>query len=181
MGGRKARLLVMGEALVFLHARRLVEAGFEPIVVAHPADRASIALDGIASASNAKVVASTEADQAGSLAVGVRALPPNAEVVLITPVDALPASEVTLRRMVCALEVGVLAVTPTYKGKRGHPVLVRRSVLDVYDEGRRPLCEVLASLGSHRVLLDTEDPHVITDLDDAESLLAATGMSPRFV
>ena len=169
LGGRKARLLVRGQPLWLLHVQELTAAGFNPIVVAHPDDETSMA-------GEAWVVVSTEPDQAGSLALGVSAI--TSDVVLITPVDALPASRATLDRLVKALGPEVDAVTPTYRGERGHPVLVRRAVLDVYGRSRPPLREVLA--GCRRVLVETDDPNVVTDLDDAARVLAATGEEPRF-
>lgn len=173
MGGRKARLLFMGQALVFQHVHALVAAGFHPLVVAHPDDRVGIERE-------SKVVVSSKHDQAGSLAVGVQALPHNVKLVLITPVDALPPRPETFQAIVAALKPGVLAVTPTYQGKRGHPVLVRRSVLDVYEQGHPPLREVLAALGPKRILVETDDPNVLSDLDDAERVVEATGALPRF-
>ena len=173
MGGRKARLMYEGVLLAVHHARRLRAWGFSPVVVAHPDDEASIE-------GEARVVVSTEPDQAGSLALGVHALRADTEVVLITPVDALPPSEATVDHMLAALSPSIEAVTPTFNGHGGHPVLVRRRVLDVYDRERPPLRDVLAALGEKRLLLETDDPNVVTDLDDPARVFAATGEEPRF-
>jgi CTP:molybdopterin cytidylyltransferase MocA len=173
VGGRKARLLVEGEMLIVHHVRRARSAGFAPLVVAHPDDRAEF--EGLA-----QVAVSTAPDQAGSLAVGVRALPADAEVVLVTPVDVLPASDGTLRGMLGVLTADVLAVTPICEGKGGHPVLVRRSVLDAYADAQPPLRDVLSALGARRVRWETDDRSVLGDLDDPQRVLEATGALPRF-
>jgi molybdenum cofactor cytidylyltransferase len=169
LGGRKARLLVRGETLATHHVRALRAAGFTAIVVVHPDDEESLSLF-------SRVVVSTEPDQAGSLALGIAAC--TSDVVLITPVDALPAARATLEQLIEALGPDVDAVTPTYQGQKGHPVLVRRALLDVYERQRPPLRDVLAA--SRRVLVETDDPNVLTDLDDAARVLAATGEEPRF-
>jgi CTP:molybdopterin cytidylyltransferase MocA len=169
LGGRKSRLVVDGEALVLRHVRRFSEVGARTVVVAHLDDVEW--LSGVSLA-----VLSREPQQSGSLAIGVRALPADAELVLITPVDALPASTKTIEALLSAF-----AATPNFQSKRGHPVAVRRSTLSAYGGlAPPPLRDWLAELGSARIEISVDDPNVVTDLDDAERVLAATGALPRF-
>lgn len=175
LGGRKSRLVVDGEALVLRHVRRFSEVGARTVVVAHLDDVEW--LSGVSLA-----VLSREPQQSGSLAIGVRALPADAELVLITPVDALPASTRTIEALLSAFaSPDTLAATPNFQSKRGHPVAVRRSTLSAYGGlAPPPLRDWLADLGSARIEISVDDPNVVTDLDDAERVLAATGALPRF-
>ena len=177
LGGRKSRLIIEGEPLVLRHIKRFAEAGVRAVVVAHP-DDSELVVD-----PNVTVVISREAYQAGSLSIGVRALPNDVAHVLITPVDALPASVATLDSLNQALaSPNVIAATPVFQGRRGHPVAVRRSALGAYDGSSTPppLREMLAALGARRAEIVVEDPNVVTDLDDAAQVIAATGAPPRF-
>jgi CTP:molybdopterin cytidylyltransferase MocA len=175
--------VVEGVPLARLHAVRLRAAGFSPILVVRPEDARLFAEDGV-------VVISEEPDQAGSLARGASALSAersrsSAEelaLVLVTPVDALPPEPATLGALEAALAAEVDAVVPAFDGRRGHPVLLRRRVLDPYARGERPpLRDVLAELGDRRRIVEVRDPRVVTDLDDRERVTHATGAPPRFV
>ncbi len=175
LGGRKSRLVIDGEALVLRHVRRFADVGARTVVVAHPEDVELV--NGVALA-----VISHEPQQSGSLALGVRALPEDVETVLITPVDARPASIETIKALLSALaSPESIAATPVFQGKRGHPVAVRRSSLSAYASSELPpLRDWLDALGSARVQVSVDDSNVVTDLDDAARVLAATGAPPRF-
>jgi molybdenum cofactor cytidylyltransferase len=65
------------------------------------------------------------------------------------------------------LTAGVLAVAPAFEGRRGHPVLFSAPLLPALghaagDEGARA---VLAGLGERLVLLPTDSPGVLLDVD----------------
>lgn len=173
MGGRKARLLVGGVPLAALHRRRLFEAGATSVaVVLRPED---FDLD----VGAALRVASTEPDQAGSLARGLDGLEPaQGDAMVVVPVDTLPAKLQTIRTLVLALDRGVDAVVPTFGGRGGHPVVVRASV--ALAARGRPLREVLAALGERRTYVPVDDPAVTTDLDTPEAVLRALAAPPRF-
>lgn len=179
MGGRKARLLVPSagaeEPLAAAHARRLFEAGATRVVVVLRPEDAALPIG------SAIATTSTEPDQAGSLARGLDALAPSPEdVVVVTPVDALPAKVVTVRAIVGAFdERGAIdAIVPTFGGRGGHPVAARASVL-LASRGR-PLRDALSALGDRRARLAVDDPAVTTDLDTPEMLKAVLGGAPRF-
>lgn len=163
MGGPKARLLIGGETLSALHAQRLREAGCDEVVVVvgqHDAIDATIAI------SNAP-------DPAGSLAVGLRAV--DGDPVIVTPVDVIPAHVETIRALVRALE-GHDAATPRFRGRGGHPVIIRRAAIEI----GKPLNGVLERLGERRACIDVEDAAVVTDLDTPDDVVRATGSPPRF-
>jgi molybdenum cofactor cytidylyltransferase len=176
MGGPKARLVVDDAPLALRHWRRLREAGAKKIVVvARPED-----VDWLVGL-GAEASASTAPEPGGSLAVGVRALGERDGVVLITPVDTLPASVATIEALCARVAAGAQAATPVHGGRGGHPVVVRRAVLDAYRHGESPpLRDVLSSLGEGRARVAVDDEAVVTDLDAPEDLLRLTGARPRF-
>lgn len=172
MGGRKARLLVGGVPLAALHARRMIEAGAARVVVVTRPDDVGVAPEAIAATS-------TEPDPAGSLARALDALAPSPDdVVLVTPVDALPARADVLALLARAVTDRTLAATPTYEGRGGHPVAARASVL--LDARGRPLRDVLAALGDRRARVAVDDPSVLVDLDTPEAVRRALGVEPTF-
>lgn len=176
MGGPKARLIVDGEALALRHVRRAREAGCSRVlVVARPEELAWLEAAGV------EAVASSAPDQAGSLAVGVRALGTGSALVLITPVDALPVAVETIALLRSRLATGVDAVSPQHGGAGGHPVLVRASVLEAYRSGAAPpLRDVLSALGGRRVRVPVEDARAVVDLDTPAEVVRVTGAPPRF-
>ena len=177
MGGSKVRLLVGGTPLVFLHARRAREAGCTRVVaVVRPEDRAWVSRE-------METVVSTARDQAGSLALGVRAL--RDLLVLLIPVDTLPASLVTIAELAGALGADspdTLAASPVYEGRGGHPVLLRSGVLDPYrvEGATPPLHDVLRALAHRRVRVVVDDPVVASDLNTPDDLMALTRVTPSF-
>jgi molybdenum cofactor cytidylyltransferase len=175
MGGPKALLVVEGELLGRLHARRLREAGCVEVVFVTRAELVE------RFANDAVVVVSRAPDPAGSLAVGLGALAAHGgDVLVITPVDAWPARVETIARLVDAVRTGAEAATPRFAGRGGHPVVLRASALSTYAASPRPLRDVLAALGDGRVRVEVDDPAVATDLDTPADLMAAAGAGPRF-
>ena len=175
MGGPKALLLIDGEPLARAHARRLREAGCARVVIVTRAELVEKLAGG------ALVVASRAADPAGSLAVGLEALAPaEDELVVITPVDAWPVRIETIARLVEAVTAGAEAATPRHGGRGGHPVVARARALASYATAPRPLRDLLADLARARVRVDVDDPAIAIDLDTPEDLRALTGDAPRF-
>jgi CTP:molybdopterin cytidylyltransferase MocA len=180
MGGSKALLALDGEALVAVHAARLVEAGCRRVVAVVRAE----VLGTVGVVKKARLVASASSDQAGSLAVALREDrgPPD-EILVVAPVDSAPAGPQTIGRLVDEVAKGSLAATPRFETKSGHPIACRRSVLDPYrGQGPYPpLRDVLRSLGAKRAQVDVNDPRVAIDLDTPEDVVAFTGHPPRFL
>ena len=182
VGGPKALLLHRGEPLVLHHVRRLLEAGCTEIVVAARAGTiASVALpDG------ARYALSDAPDPSGSLAIALAAVGslPSNEIVLVTPVDLLPAEAPTIATLTRAIDAGALAASPVFEGHGGHPALLRASVL----EPRRELAtaptlhETLVFLGDSRSRVDVDDANVVASIDspaDAEIHLGAVRFYQR--
>jgi CTP:molybdopterin cytidylyltransferase MocA len=173
MGGPKALLVIDGELLARAHARRLREAGCAHVVIVTRAELAHrFEHDG-------QVAVSSAPDPAGSLAIGLRALAPSPEdIVVVTPVDAWPGRVETIALLVAAVRDGADAATPSRAGRGGHPVAVRARVLEA--DVPRPLRDALADLGPLRVRLEVDDPGVAIDLDTPDDVKRVTGAPPRF-
>lgn len=171
MGGRKARLLVGEVPLVVAHAARLREAGARSVLaVLRLEDEALVR-------GRARAVISAEPDQAGSLARGLEHVDGD-DIVIVTPVDVLPASVATIHALERAVAEGASAAVPIFHGKGGHPVAVRASALRA--GGQRPLREVLSALGAQCVRVPVEDEAVTTDLDVPADVERVLGGPVRF-
>jgi molybdenum cofactor cytidylyltransferase len=181
MGGPKALLMIDGEPLYLRHARRAREAGCGDVVLVTNREVAGV----LPSEPGVRVVLSDEDETSGSLARGCASLaasPACAGFVLITPVDAFPASVLTIQLLFQAIRDGAEAATPRFEGRGGHPVACRRDALLPYFGGRPfpTLRDRLAALGAGRVRVDVDDPSVTVDLDRPAQVLELTGFAPSF-
>jgi molybdenum cofactor cytidylyltransferase len=167
MGGPKALLLIDGQPLADLHAQHLptlivaapsVAVGVSPRSTIIPPDRPHAL------------------GPAGSIGAAVRsgALAPY-ESVVITPVDVLPAPRPRIDALLAALQSHDAA-----RSHRGHPVAVRRSILERhYRDGDPILRDLLDSLDCAR--LPPDEAGVLDDLDTPEDVVRITGSAPRFL
>jgi molybdenum cofactor cytidylyltransferase len=119
----------------------------DALFVVTPPDSAPIteALRGVA----AHFVTNTDRDagMSSSIRVGVAALPPDTEAVIIALGDQPLASEDVTRKLIAAWRAGESdIVIPVYTNARGHPVLFSRRCFDALraltgDEGARSVTE----------------------------------------
>lgn len=179
MGGNKARVMIGDEPLAVLHARRLREAGCSAVVLVTRPEVAPLFVQD----TRMRVAISTEAQQAGSLIVGLEAAAldgaPDA-IVVVTPVDALPARAETIEQLVAAVQAGVEAATPRHGARGGHPVVARARLLTAACADKLPLRDVLLALGVKRLRVDVDDPAIGSDLDTPADVVRLTGAPPRF-
>jgi CTP:molybdopterin cytidylyltransferase MocA len=176
MGGAKARLVVSGAPLANAHATRLREAGCDAVVMVVRVEDADVVPPGILTA------ISSAPEPAGSLLVGLKLVSAaGEEIVVVTPIDVVPVRADTIRALARELDrEGILAATPTSRGRGGHPVVLRRKVLDqLTPDGS--LRDVLSGLGALRVRMETDDPAILTDLDMPDDVIAHTGLPPTFI
>jgi CTP:molybdopterin cytidylyltransferase MocA len=132
----------------------------------------------------------SEADDAlgpaGSLAVAAARIG-DAEEVIVTPVDALPARADTVAQLLARLRSGEgdaapLAVRPRHKGRGGHPVVLRAAALARYLQPDPPILrDHLRSLGDRCVDEEVDDATVLIDLDTPGDVMRATGAPVRFL
>lgn len=180
MGGPKALLLWNDRPLASAHAAARREDCERTIVVT----RAHIAEALRRADPDLELVVSTEPDElgpAGSIAAAVRsgALSRHA-VVIVTPVDVMPASREVIEALAAATLRGE-AAKPIRGGRAGHPVACRRALLErEYGADAPPLRDVLGRLGDGCISVLVADPAVDGDLDTPEAWEAAVGTRPDF-
>ena len=180
MGGAKALLELEGATLVEHHVTRLLEIGCTSIAVVVRPETADVVQRLLCAQHEARVEAVTTSSPAESLAAGLRVLDAAGstphDVIIITPVDMLPAQAGTHRALLARLSGTALAVTPLYGKRGGHPVIARRALLTPYETvqpGTLPsLREVLAEAVDSRRRVEVDDPRVLGDLDTPSDVRA---------
>ena len=103
-----------------------------------------------------------------SLQTGIRALPSEAEAALFTLVDHPAVAEKTVELLIGEWEKAKpLVAIPRHGGRRGHPVIVRRSVLDeILALGPESSAkDVIRSHRAETLFVDVDDPGVLCDID----------------
>lgn len=178
MGGPKALLEQSGLSLLALHVERALSFGASRVgVIVTPEVSARVAPALLTRFSQLELLGARTADPSSSLALLLRQLTGTAQLTseqtfLITPVDVLPCSEATYRALQRALAPATLAATPTFRGRGGHPVLARGSLLAPYLEGShdtRPILrELLRASGPRRQRVEVPDATILSDLDTRE-------------
>jgi CTP:molybdopterin cytidylyltransferase MocA len=173
MGTPKATLAYRGRTFLETIVQTLGEAGIERIVVVLGQRAEEIQRQ--VKIEQAQIVINPDyrVGQTSSLQVGLRALlADKPEAVLLCLVDHPAVGTETVRRIVAASCQGVAPVViPTYRGRRGHPVLIGRQVFD-------ELLRLASDAGADSVVrryrpatqfVEVEDEGVVIDVDDPES------------
>jgi molybdenum cofactor cytidylyltransferase len=121
--------------------------------------------------------------RAGSLRVGAEAAPGETEIVVVLGVDQPRPSAVTERLLAAIRHNPAVPYVPTYKGRRGHPVVLPGKYLgelrevDEETQGLRALIEAYPPAE-----IDMDEPLVTADLntpEEYERWLAAGFTSPQ--
>lgn len=127
--------------------------------------------------------AADELGPAGSLACAVARLG-DAEKVIVTPVDAVPARRETVAALLARLDAdpNLLAARPTYHDRGGHPVVLRPEALARYREPNPPpLRDHLKALGPRCASEPVADAGVRIDLDRPADVVGVLRAMPRFL
>jgi CTP:molybdopterin cytidylyltransferase MocA len=205
MGVAKALLALDGKTLVERHVEQLVHHGCSPVIVLlrpEVAARLDAELEGWKP--DVHVVSAQTSSPSESLLAGAHALlglreraydherdsihaahdRQRGEGVLVVPVDMMPPASAIVHALRAALVPPLLAVTPSYRGRGGHPVLCRHEVLlrlarpGGSGAGAVPsLRDVLRALGARRARLELEEPSVLDDFDVPADLPGALHVS----
>lgn len=135
-------------------------------------------------------LADDELGPAGSLAVAAEYLfgqLSSEQIVLVSPVDCPPAKPAVVAAMYRELTAhpSAMAARPRCGLRRGHPVLLRSTVLQSYREPQPPpLRDVLRGLKSRVIDCDIDDDSVLASFNtvaEYQALTRAEGdASPRF-
>ena len=109
-----------------------------------------------------------ESEMVESVRIGLRTLTPSSSGVLIHLSDHPLVSVGTLRSIIqYHLEIPDKIIVPFYKGKRGHPSLFPKPVIDEVFEGRN-LRDIINRDSSRIRFLNIDDEGVILDMDTKE-------------
>ena len=107
-----------------------------------------------------------------SLRTGIASLPPDTAAAFVFLGDMPRVPHGVLTPMAAALANGALAVAPTFQGRRGNPVLLRRDLFPALlalkgDEGAR---RILQGLGERLAFVEAPDAGVLFDVDERADL-----------
>ncbi|HUN85137.1 MAG TPA: NTP transferase domain-containing protein [Terracidiphilus sp.] len=114
-----------------------------------------------------------------SVVAGVRALPERTRAAFVLPADVPMVRPATIRQIVNEVDAypEEMIVYPAFEGKRGHPPMIGRHILDeaARDESVGPLCAVLAAHEQSAIDVAVADEAIHRDMDtpaDFEALQA---------
>lgn len=174
MGSPKALLEIDGETFL----DRLINA-FVPhcapvvVVLGYHAD---VIAQGSRRAANVQFVFNPDAEQGqlSSLKCGLMALPAGCDAVMFTPVDYPWIKHSTVAALADCLRASdelTAIVVPTCEGRRGHPVTVRRELIDVFlSLPESAIARDVIHQNVHRTrYVEVDDPGILHDIDDRES------------
>lgn len=128
----------------------------------------------------ALVVVNAEWDQGqlSSIQAGIRSLPDNTEGMILCPVDHPLVSGNLVSQLIKQFDSsGKLIALPTFRSRRGHPVIFRASLYDELltapgDVGAR---QVVWAHAQDVIEVPTEEEGVVLNLNDPETLKRAMG------
>jgi len=180
MGSPKALLTLDGETFL----DRLIEAFHhcDPIVVVLGHDRDAV-LAGIRRPELARFVVNADYDrgQLSSLQCGLRALLPEVDAVVFTPVDHPNIDAATVGLLAAALDSGpALVAVPRYQGRHGHPVAFRSSLIPEFlalgPEGQAR--DVIHRHRPETRYVDVGHAGILDDIDDPAAYARLPGAEP---
>ena len=145
----------------------VLEPRVEPLVVVlgHHAEAIRQA---VPSGPRVVVNANYQAGMLTSLQTGIRELPPDTEAALFTLVDHPAVAEETVELLIGEWpKARPLIAIPRHGGRRGHPVIVNRQVLDeILALGPESSAkDVIRSHRDRTLFVDVDDPGVLYDID----------------
>jgi CTP:molybdopterin cytidylyltransferase MocA len=167
--GQPKQLLPLGNKPVIRHClANLVAAGIKDIVVVL-SQRESEILNSMKDLPVQIVFnENPESEMAESVRIGLRTLTDFSTGVLVHLSDHPLVSAKTLKSIVqCHLEIPDKIIIPQYKGKRGHPSLFPKPVIDEIFVGLT-LRDIIKRDSSRIKFLDVDDEGVILDMDTKE-------------
>ena len=145
----------------------VLEPRVEPLVVVlgHHAEAIRQA---VPSGPRVVVNANYQAGMLTSLQTGIRELPPDTEAALFTLVDHPAVAEETVELLIGEwAKARPLIAIPRHGGRRGHPVIVKRQVLDeILALGPESSAkDVIRSHRDRTLFVDVDDAGVLYDID----------------
>jgi molybdenum cofactor cytidylyltransferase len=170
MGRTKALLQYQGETFLSRSAR-LFQPFCDPVIVVLPPPGLECPGGVVCTVNPAP-----ERGMLTSLQCGLKALPESARFVFFTPVDlpAITAQTVSALRKAAGQAP---AIVPRYNGRRGHPVLISRELVEEFLELREPAAarDVMERHAGQVRYIDVDDPGIVTDIDEPADYARLTG------
>lgn len=174
-GGKKLLAPIGGEPLLDHTIRSLLEGGVtEVIVVVGTEARAELERD-VNAMNDPRVRPVENPDPSrgmfSSIQVGVATA--NGDALVVLPGDMPYVRAETVRAVIAKFRERPAIVSPRYKGKRGHPVVMPLSLRDeiAATAATANLHDVIHHHQDERVDLDVEDPGVGRDVDTRADLV----------
>jgi len=170
-------LLIFGkETVVDRVIRVCAEGGCDPVIVVLGSEEERIRAN--ASLAGAQVVSHPgfAAGRTSSLQAGLRALPAEAEAFLLFPVDhALVESGTIAALLEARAESGRAIVVPVHDGRKGHPIVCDRSLVDAFLAlpPDAPARQITGAYPARVHELPVDDSEVLRDLDTPSDYHAA--------
>ncbi|MBI1684844.1 nucleotidyltransferase family protein [Caulobacter hibisci] len=179
-GGGKLAADYRGRPLLDHALDAALDAPARTVTVAlRPGDAASLALVEARPDARLRPLAAPDADEGlgASLRTAILALPADADGAFVFLGDMPLIPRGLAARLAQALDAGAGIVAPVQAGRRGHPVLFARRWFDDLAalSGDRGAQGVLAKAGDDLVLVETDDPGVLFDVDLREDLVREPG------
>lgn len=168
MGRDKANLPYRGSTFLN-HLIGLLEPRVKPLVVVlgHNAELIRPTIDSRFPVTVA-VNPNFQQGMLSSLQAGIRALPADSEAALFTLVDLPGVTADTIERLLAAFDPGTQLLTiPRCDGRRGHPVIARRAVLEeivALPPNDSPK-SVIHARRAETVFVDVDDAEIFRDVD----------------
>lgn len=173
-GGRKLLALVGGEPLLDRTIRSLLEGGAsEVIVVVGTADRAALERD-VNAMNDARVRPVENPDPARGMFSSIQegVVTASGDALVVLPGDMPFVRPETVRLLIDRHRESAAIVSPRYRGKRGHPVVLPMSLRDEI-RTTPPSSNLHAVITKHadaRVDVDVDDPGIVRDVDTPADL-----------
>ncbi|MBJ6727392.1 nucleotidyltransferase family protein [Geomesophilobacter sediminis] len=180
--GTCKQLLPLGEETVLARClAALREGGIADIVVVVSPEGEAVAAEAARFAVRVVVNPDPEADMASSVRAGREALAAGAGSVAVALSDYPLVRGATVRSLVqAAREQKGRIILPLYAGRRGHPLLLPRPVLDELVPGRL-LRDLVRSDPARVAEVAVDDPGVLLDMDTPEDYRAMLAFAERTV
>ena len=107
--------------------------------------------------------------------IGFAYLKERCEQILLTPVDIPLFTMETVRKLMC---VGADVAIPTHGGRKGHPLLISRAIIDFAEtyDGPGGLAGVMRESGCQIQLIEVDDPGILMDADTPEDYERLLGL-----
>jgi molybdenum cofactor cytidylyltransferase len=173
-GGKKLLTPIEGEPLLDHTIRALLEGGVAEVIVVVGRDgRAELERD-VNSMLDPRVRPVENPDPSrgmfSSIQEGVAQA--QGDMILVMPGDMPFVSPETVRAVIAAYERKPAIVSPRYRGKRGHPVVLPASLRDEIRAADRhaTLHDVIHAHTDMRIDVDVEDAGIVRDVDRPEDL-----------